>query len=323
MFTRSEVAALEAWRQICYRPTPEERSMGEGGTGGLGVPVFIDPTILVQSQDPAQALPYFTRVVLTTNAWHGISSPGATLAFKSEGAATADAAVVLSQPDIPVYAATGVFQMSYEVAMDYPNLVDEVAGLFNNAYLDMVSNYTAVGSGSSVPTGLFTQMSNQTTSPAHVKVTSAGTLAAADIRAVFGALAPRYQLNASWVMSPSMLQATAGLAAPSVSNGLAPHDYAPATQGQPARLLGRPVLVSSYAPAFSNSTAGGVNWMVVGDMTRYLVVNRLGATTLELIPNLPDFTNGGRPMGQRGYFYMNRWGGGVTDLQAFRVLSNS
>jgi HK97 family phage major capsid protein len=136
------------------------------------------------------------------------------LAFKAEGAVTADAAVTLAQPAIPVYAAAGSFDMSYEMAMDYPGLVNEVAGLFDAAYADMVSNYTAVGSGNSVPTGLFTSMSNQTTSPAHVKVTTAGTLAAADIRAVFGALAPRYQLNASWLLSPSMLQAVAALAAP-------------------------------------------------------------------------------------------------------------
>jgi HK97 family phage major capsid protein len=319
-----EIAAVNAWRQIAYRPTAEERSAGEGGSFGLGIPVLIDPTILIQSQDPAQALPYFTRVVMTTDAWHGVSSAGAALAFKSESAITADAAVTLAQPAIPVYAAAGSFDLSYEMAMDYPGLVNEVAGLFDAAYADMVSNYTAVGSGSSVPTGLFTSMSNQTTSPAHVKVTTAGTLAAADIRAVFGALAPRYQLNASWLLSPSMLQAVAALAAPSVSNGLAPHDYAPASQGQPARLLGRPVLVSSYAPAFTNSTASNVNWMVCGDMTRYLVANRLGSVTLELIPNLPDFTGGtARPTAQRAYYYMNRWGGGVTDPQAFRLLSNS
>jgi predicted phage gp36 major capsid-like protein len=82
--------------------------------------------------------------------------------------------------------------------------------------------------------------------------------------------------------------------------------------------------VSSYAPAFTNSTASNVNWMVCGDMTRYLVANRLGSVTLELIPNLPDFTGGtARPTAQRAYYYMNRWGGGVTDPQAFRLLSNS
>jgi HK97 family phage major capsid protein len=187
----------------------------------------------------------------------------------------------------------------------------------------MVSNYTSVGSGSSCPTGIFTSLSNQTTSPAHVKVTSAGTLAAKDIRATFAALAPRYQLNASWLMAPDMLQACAALAAPSVSNGLAPHDFVPASSGSPARLLGRPVLVSSYAPQFANATSGQFNWMVCADMTRYVVVNRIGSATLEYIPNIPNFGTNYLPTGQRSYYYMNRWGGGLTDNLAGRILSNS
>ena len=181
--------------------------------------------------------------------------------------------------------------LSYELFADYPGLVDEVGSLFNAAYKDQVSNYTSVGAGtgSSVPLGLFTAMSNQTTSPAHISVHSAGTLAA--------------------------------LAGPSVSAGLAPHDYVPASQGQPARLLGRPVVVSSYAPSFANATSGQFNWLVCGDFSRYLVVNRVG-TAREMIPNLPDQATG-RPSGQRAYYYMVRWGAGLTDNLAFRILSNS
>jgi HK97 family phage major capsid protein len=154
-----------------------------------------------------------------------------------------------------------------------------------------------------------------------VKVTSAGSLVSNDIRATFSALPERYQLNASWLMSPSMVQAVAALAAPSVTNGLAPHDYVPAGPGQAARLLGRPILVSSYAPSFANATSGTFNWMVVGDMSRYLVVNRLG-TTLELIPQLRSQTTA-LPTGERSYFYMARWGASLIDDQAFRLLANA
>ena len=227
----------------------------------------------------------------------------------------------MAQPYVPVFSAVGDFSGSLELFQDYPNLVDEVGSLFGAAYRDQVSNYTSVGSGTNVPTGLFTAMSSQTTSPAHVKVTSAGSLVANDVRAVFAALPERYQLSASWLMSPSMVQAVAALAAPSVSSGLAPHDYVPASQGQPARLLGRPVLVSSYAPSYANATNGQFNWCVVGDFSRYLVVNRLGAS-LELISLLPDQATG-RPTGQRSYFYQARWGAGPVDDQAFRILSNA
>jgi HK97 family phage major capsid protein len=232
-----------------------------------------------------------------------------------------DAGVVLAQPYVPVYSAVGDFSGTLEIFEDYPGLVDEVGSLFGNAYRDQVSQYTSVGSGTNVPTGIFTAMSNQTVSPSHVKVTSAGSLCANDVRATFAALPERYQLGASWLMSPSMVQACAALAAPSVSNGLSPADYVPASQGQPARLLGRPVLVSSYAPSFANVTSGQFNFAVVGDFSRYLVVNRLGAS-LELIPLLPDQVSG-RPTGQRSYFYQARWGAGPVDIQAFRILSNA
>ncbi|MFZ2057427.1 MAG: phage major capsid protein [Acidimicrobiales bacterium] len=323
VFDEAEGAAINAWHQIAYRPTVEERAAGLGGTMGLGVPVMIDPTILVQTQDQAEILSVCGRALITTDCWKGVSSGGATLAFKSWGNAAADAAVTLAQPSIPIFSADGVFQASYELFADYPGLVDEVGNLFNGAYRDQISNYTSVGAGtgSSVPLGLFTAMSNQTTTPAHIKVTNAGSLIANDIRAVYAALPERYQLNASWLMSPSMVQAVAALAAPSVTSGLAPHDYVPASSGQPARLLGRPVVVSSYAPSFANATSGTFSWMVCGDFSRYLVVNRIG-TALELIPNLPDQATG-RPSGQRGYYYMVRWGAGVTDNLAFRILSNS
>ena len=323
LFDEAEGAAVNAWRQIAYKPTAEERAAGLGGSVGFGVPVMIDPTILIQSQDQAEILAVCGRVLITTDAWKGVSSGGATLQFKAEGPAVADAAVTLAQPSIPIFSADDVFQASFELFADYPGLVDEVGNLFNAAYKDQVSNYTSVGAGtgSSVPLGLFTAMSNQTTSPAHIKVSAAGTLAAGDVRAVFAALPERYQLGSSWLMSPSMVQAVAALAAPSVSAGLAPHDYVPASQGQPARLLGRPIVVSSYAPSFASSTSGTFNWLVCGDFSRYLVVNRIG-NALEMIPNLPDQATG-RPSGQRGYYYMVRWGAGVTDSLAFRILSNS
>jgi len=263
-------------------------------------------------------------VTITTDAWKGVSSAGATLTFSGaeEGSVPPDAAVTLAQPTIPIYAAAGDFAASIEVLQDFPGIADEIGTLFGTALSDNMSNFSAVGSGSSCSTGLFTAMQNQTTSPAHVTVHTAGTLAAGDIRAAYAALPARYQLNASWLMSPSTVQAVAALAGPSVSNGLAPHDYVPGSPAGSARLLGRPVLVSQYAPAFTSST-GTVNWVVVGDMSRFLVVNRIGPM-LDLVEQLPDFAGGtGRPTGQRAYFYQARWGSNAVDVQAFRLLSNS
>jgi HK97 family phage major capsid protein len=130
-------------------------------------------------------------------------------------------------------------------------------------------------------------------------------------------------LATSWMLSPSMVQwqqAVSALGAPSVTNGLAPGDWVPAAQGQPARLLGRPVIVSSYSTSFT-STTGTVN-CVVGDFSRFLIATRLGST-LELVPQVFDMAGTGRPTGQRGLYYLARWGSAPVDLQAFRLLSNS
>jgi HK97 family phage major capsid protein len=259
--------------------------------------------------------------LITTSAWKGVSTAGATIAFEAEAATAPDAAVTLAQPVVPVYKVDGTITASLELYMDYPSFTSEALRMFGAALNDNVSNYTATGSGSSVPTGIITALANQTVSPAHVKVTNAGQVIGNDVRAVFAALPERYQANASWMLSPSMVQAVSALAAPSVTNGLAPHDWIPAAQGQPARLLGRPVIVSSYSTAFT-STTGTVNWAVVGDFSRYLIATRLGST-LELAPQIFDMAGTGRPTGQRGLYYLARWGSAPVDLQAFRLLSNS
>ena len=46
--------------------------------------------------------------------------------------------------------------------------------LMNQGYIDLLAKKTAVGSGTTEPTGIFTGHSNQTMTPAHVVVKTAG-----------------------------------------------------------------------------------------------------------------------------------------------------
>jgi HK97 family phage major capsid protein len=317
---RGETLAIQRYREL--RSRIESRAMTEGGTTGLAIPVLIDPSIILTTMDKAEILSPnggCKTVVITTNAWKGVSSAGVTLAFDAEDVAAPDAGLTLAQPVIPVYKADGVITVSLEMAQDYPSFSDEALTLFNGALADNISNYTAVGSGTNVPTGIFTAMSS-TTTPPHVKVTTAGSICGNDIRSVFGSLAERYRQSASWLMSPSVAQEISALAAPSVSNGLAPHDWVPGYATQPTLLLGRPVLISSYAPAFS-STTGAANYCVVGDFSRFLLVSRVG-TGIELLPSVPNLPASNLPTGQRALYYQSRWGSGPTDVLAFRILSD-
>jgi hypothetical protein len=57
--------------------------------------------------------------------------------------------------------------------------------------------------------------------------------------------------------------------------------------------------------------------------TRYLTAHR-AANSVELIENMPDMAGGtGRPTASRGWYYVARWGGGILDYNAFRILTNS
>jgi HK97 family phage major capsid protein len=85
-------------------------------------------------------------------------------------------------------------------------------------------------------------------------------------------------------------------------------------------LTGRPVIVTDYAPAFVGTT-GAENYAVVGDFSRFLVVQRAGMQ-VELVPNLFDVSTG-RPTGERGWFATARHGHNSIDDNGFRMLSNS
>lgn len=319
-FTPEESRAVNAFREVEYA---ELRAAGEStsAAGGYGVPFMIDPTMILTGQDTAEVFGAARVVTITTSAWHGVSTPGTSYAFDAEATVVADGTPTLAQPTIPVYAAKSFIPASIELTQDYPGWLDGVTGLFASAYADNLSKYTAVGTGSAQPTGIFVSMSNQTTSPARVKVTTAGAIVGNDVRAALAALPERYQIGASWAMSPTVLEQVSALGAPSATAGLAPHDFVRMPGGQ-TLLMGRPVLQSSYAPGFTGTTAAA-NYLVVGDFSRFVIPVRAGLS-VELIPQMLDFAGGtGRPTGERGYWSMVRYGSSVVDAAGFRLLANS
>src|ERR1035437_10812900 len=116
------------------------------------------------------------------------------------------------------------------------------------------------------------------------------------------------------MMSPSVEQQVAALAAPSVTNGRSVTDFTtdPAT-GQ-HRLFGRPIMAVADAPPWT-ATTGTANIAVVGQFNRYAVATRLGGYAVELVPLLRDVSTG-RPTGGRAFLATARVGGDVIDPQA-------
>jgi HK97 family phage major capsid protein len=81
------------------------------------------------------------------------------------------------------------------------------------------------------------------------------------------------------------------------------------------RLLRRPMYENS---AMTNITTVGALFLIYGDFSRFVIVDRIGLT-IELIPHLFDTTNNW-PTGQRGLYCYFRNSSKVIDADAFRVL---
>jgi HK97 family phage major capsid protein len=305
----------------------EHRAMSEGtgSAGGFGVPYYLDPSLVVVAGgvEQAQLLTVAKSVLSTSDNFHFWTAASTGFATDAEAAVTADNTPTFGGGDIPIYAARDYIPFSIEFGMDQPGWQDNAVALFSNAYSEYVSLKTATGSGTSDVTGIFTAMTNATNNPSHVTVTTAGSLAAVDVRKAWTALPERYRVDPStcWMMSPSVESQIAALAAPSVTNGLSVTDLTtdPAT-GQ-RRLFGKPILSVSDAPAWTG-TSGSANIAVVGSFSRYCVATRLGGFAVELVPLLRDVSSG-RPTGERAFLATARVGGDVIDANAFRILSNS
>lgn len=297
----------------------EMRAANEGTSadGGYGIPVLIDPTIILTSgAAAAPILDICTITTITTDAWKGVNSGGFTWAYDAESAAVADNSLTdLAQPTITVYKAAGFIPYTIEVGDDYPDFQEEMSKMLAQGYLNLVAKQTMTGSGSSQPFGIFTTLQN-TTTPAHVIVTTLGTLGAVDVRSAYAKLSELFRSKASWMMNVSVENTIRAF-----GNNLALADFTQNLLGQPGdTLMGRPVYLSDYAPSPTNTT-GAESFLVVGDFSHFRFIQRAGMQ-VELVPHLFDQSTA-RPLGQRGWYAWARHGSDVDTQNAFRLVSNT
>ena len=150
---------------------------GTGSAGGFGVPVLIDPTIILTSGAADAPILQISRMVtITTDAWKGVSSSGVSWSYDAESSAVSDDTPTFTQPTIPVYSARGYVPFSIEIGQDYPGFADEMAMLLGHGFIDPVAKQSATGSGIACPTGIFTAMVNATNNPAHITMSTVGSL---------------------------------------------------------------------------------------------------------------------------------------------------
>jgi HK97 family phage major capsid protein len=307
VFSPEEARALNAYSEL------RAMSIGTDASGGFGVPVLIDPTIVLTSQGSLNPIEALARVeTITTDVWKGVSSTGVSWSFDAEAAAVSDDSPTLAQPEVTAYAARGFIPYSIEVGQDYPGFAAEMSALLNSGYAELKAQKFAVGTGSGEPFGIFVALDANTN--VEVVVTTDGSFGGVDVNKVWGALPDRYKGNATWLMSHDV-----GNEVSTFGNG---DNFGFSTvdlTGQVQTIRQRPVAFASYAPDFTGATTAA-NILVVGDFSNYLIAQRAGME-VELVPHLFDVTNN-RPTGQRGWFAHARVGADSINDLGFRLLQN-
>jgi HK97 family phage major capsid protein len=305
VFTAEEARALSEFRAA---------SIGTDTAGGFGVPVLIDPSIILTSQGSLNPFRRISRVIsITTDEWKGVSSAGVSWSYDAEAAAVSDDAPTLAQPNVVAHMARGFIPYSIEVGGDYPGFAAEMSLLLSEGYDELQASAFATGSGSSQPFGILTALDANTN--VEVTPTTDGAFGAVDVNKVWGALPDRYKANATWVMNHDVGNEVSSFS----TSGMGSFYTVDLSQGNAPQLKGRPVEFASYFPDFTGTT-GASNILVVGDFRNYVIVERLGMS-VELVPHLFDVTNN-RPTGQRGWFAYARHGADSVNDLGFRLLQN-
>jgi HK97 family phage major capsid protein len=319
-----------AWQKLVTMPNPvltsdEARAVQEvqeframsGGTdasGGFGVPILIDPAIILTAQGSLNPFRRISRVeTVTTDAWRGVSSAGVTWSYDTEGSAVSDDSPTLAQPIVEVHEARGWIPYSIRVGQDYPGFADEMSTLLMAGYDELQAQSFATGSGSDQPFGIITALDANTN--VEVAVTTDGAFGGVDINAAWGALPDRWKANATWVMAHDV-----GNEVATFGNGNNLSFFSVDLTGSVETIRRRPVEFSSHFPAFTGTT-GASNILVVGDFRNYLIADRVGMS-VELVPHVFDVTNN-RPTGQRGWFAYARHGADSIVDVGFRLLQNT
>lgn len=303
-FTSEEARALDEFRAM---------SIGTDTSGGFGVPVLIDPSIILTSQGSLNPFRRISRVeTITNDEWKGVSSAGVSWSYDAEAAAVSDDTPTLAQPTVTTAMARGFIPFSIEVGGDYPSFAEQMAVLLAEGYDELQAQAFATGSVSTNFRGILTALDANTN--VEVVTTTDGVFQGLDVNKVWKALPDRYKNNATWVMSHEV---GADLATFGNSNNLS--FVTVDLTGVVEKVRNRPIEFSSYFPG-SLATTGAANILVVGDFRNYVIAERAGMT-VELVPHLVDVTNN-RPTGQRGWFAWGRHGGNSVNDLGFRLLQN-
>jgi HK97 family phage major capsid protein len=301
--------------RLLQRANDEYRAMtaGTGNTGGFMVPLYMDPSFSVTgagSYNPIRDVADVKQI--TTLTYNGSNAAQVTAAILGENAAFTDNAPTVAQIQLPTYKYGAYIPASFEAFEDIDTLAADVGILFADAKANAEATQFATGTGSA-PHGIVTDVTAITAS--RVTPTTGGAFVVADLYKVHSALPARYRRSASqgraWMMSVNIIDTIRQFA---TANNY--HAYlTDLSNGQPPRLIGDTLLEAS---TMATTVTTGQNILLYGDFKQFTIVDRVGVSS-EFIPNVFDQATG-RPSGTRAWLMHWRFGSGVRDANAFRVL---
>lgn len=313
IFTEDEGRAMQRFEEF------RAMSIGSDGAGGYGVPVLIDPTIILTAQGSSNPLLDLARVeTITNDEWKGVASDGVTWSFDAEATPVSDDSPTLTQPSVKAEKAQGFIPYSIEVGQDYPGFASEMSTLLSEGYRELLAQKLVVGagSGSNEPQGIVVGLDG---SASEVDTATTDAFTAADVNALWGALPERYRANATWLS-----HSTINAAVQQMGNGADASFTVGWTAEGVTVLRGRQYRTTDYMNAAFASNV--TPFLIVGDFRNYLIAQRAGMS-VELVPHLTrQATAGagfGMPTGQRGWYAWARVGGGVINAKGFRALSDN
>ena len=285
-----------------------------GASGQFLLPTLFDPTLILTGTAVRDGIRDIARVEqVTQNVWNGVSAGNVTAYWTAEAGVVTDGSPTLAHPAITAAKLTAYVPGSYEVFED-ASQVAQLPMLIAQG-MDFVEQTAFIsGSGSGAPKGIVTAIS--ATAGSTVTITTRGsftTASSVDVYAIVNAVPTRYENSSTWVANKATYNLINQMS-PSGGGSLFWQNFNANTIERPP-LLGYPI---QQASDVANTYASGTVFAILGDFSRYLIVDRIGVT-VEYIPQVFDQATA-RPLGQRALIAHKRVGGDVLDVNAFRFL---
>ncbi len=309
----------DAW--FGYMKNGEQRAAltTTGANGGFFIPFQLDPTVILTNTGTANPFRQISKVTtIAQNVWHGISSAGVTAEWTSEAQEVTDASPTFLQPTITPIRADAHVAASRELLEDTSDLATNIATMFRDAKDRLESTAFAVGTGTTQPFGIVTEL--QLVTASRVAANTNGVFGGVDLFALVNSLPARYQDNCSWVAHWFTYNLTRQFGGPQTPNFWV--DLGP---GIPSQLLGRSTYQSSAmtnaggTTGLSAATASSDDILILGDFSQgYQIVDRIG---MEVLFNpLVIGPSAQRPTGQVSWTAFWRVGARAVNADAFRML---